>query len=291
MPHFWKTVGLSAAHLLGAALARLDASDIEGLASHVGSSSLPPRRREALATFAGELLRSQEGGLYDMARNGEALLLERTVPLGFRTLFDVGANHGTWALAAHARHPAATIHCFEIVPETFATLQGALGGREGFVLNPVGLADREGEVEVFAHSSSATSSIYDFGHGELARRRCKVMRGDDYAAARGIERIDLLKIDTEGAESLVIEGFRRMLERRAVRLVQFEYNRGAIESGFLLRNFHSLFGGLGYAVGKLTGQGVLFRDYHHSHEDFVGPNYVACLRDDQALIDLVAARA
>jgi FkbM family methyltransferase len=277
--------------LLGAALARLAPSEIEDLAGQVRALGLRPKQEEALRILVQELAKPPPAERYRMELNGERHLLERTAAFGFATLFDVGANQGGWARAARAAHPRATIHCFEILPATFELLRAATRDLEGLVLNPFGLSDRNAEVEVFATPNTAISSLLDFGYDGARRQRCQVRRGADYAAEHGIERLDLLKIDTEGAESLVLEGFRPMLEAGRVRVIQFEYNRGAIEARFLLRDFYRFFGPLGYRVGKLTAQGVLFRDYHHSQEDFVGPNYCAVHAGETALIEALSGKA
>lgn len=288
MAHLGKLLAGSCIRLLGAALARLGPDEIEQLAAHLRRLGLRLRQEEALRVFAKEVARDPPPERYSMASNGEQLLLERTASFGFATLFDVGANRGNWTRMARRAHPRAAIHCFEILPATFEQLRAAIGGLEGVVLNPFGLSDREGEVEVFATADTAISSLYDFGYPGAARLKGRVRRGADYAAEQGIARIDLLKIDTEGAEARVLEGFRPMLEAGRIRLVQFEYNRGAIESHFLLRDFHRFFAPLGYRLGKLTGSGVLFRDYHHSQEDFVGPNYCAVPAGETALIAALA---
>ncbi len=79
-----------------------------------------------------------------------------------------------------------------------------------------------------------------------------------------------------------------MLEEQKIRLLQFEYNRGAILSGFLLRNFAKCFKEKGYGIGKLFPNGVLFKDYDYDQEDFRGPNYVACIATDKELIETIS---
>jgi hypothetical protein len=48
--------------------------------------------------------------------------------------------------------------------------------------------------------------------------------------------IDLLKLDTEGAEHLVLRGFDGALARGRIAAVQFEYGRVNAVTGFLLRD-------------------------------------------------------
>ena len=124
----------------------------------------------------------------------------------------------------------------------------------------------------------------------IGRIESNVQRGADYASAKGIDLIDFLKIDVEGAEGKVLEGFEPMFSQRQIRLVQFEYNRGAILGDFLLKHAYAFFTSRGYRLGKLMPEGVHFHDYHFGHEDFAGPNYVACRNDDDRLIRLVAAQ-
>lgn len=87
----------------------------------------------------------------------------------------------------------------------------------------------------------------------------------------------------------MINGLSSLFDQQAIRLAQFEYNRGAIMSRYLLIDHYQFFRSRGYEVGLLTPHGVIFRDYNFSHEDFIGPNYVACLAIDQELRGKIAS--
>ena len=80
------------------------------------------------------------------------------------------------------------------------------------------------------------------------------------------------------------DGFEPMISEKRIRLIQFEYNRGAIIGDFLLKHAYQFFRPRGYRLGKLTPGGVQFHDYELAHEDFLGPNYIACRDDDAELI-------
>lgn len=120
---------------------------------------------------------------------------------------------------------------------------------------------------------------------------CEVIVGAEYAKKHGLKTIDFMKVDTEGAESTVLKGFEPLLDKQQVRLVLFEYNRGALMSRFLLADFYDFFTSKGYVLGKLTPNGVIFRDYDFAHEDFNGPNYVACLKSEKELIEAISLTA
>ncbi len=241
-----------------------------------------------------ELFIRSAAALYDacpnnLNLNGERWLLERTMPLGFTVLFDVGANVGDWALCAARCHPQADIHAFEIVPATFEEFVRNVADRPKVIANAFGLSDADDSVDVFLSDSSLISSVYDFTP-EITKTKiaCRVERGATYAQRRGISQIDLVKIDVEGAEGAVLKGLAPLIDEQAVRAVQFEYNMGAIESHFLLLDFYQFFQPRGYVLGRLTPKGVIFRQYRHTFEDFNGPNYVACRASDRELIELIS---
>jgi hypothetical protein len=117
-----------------------------------------------------------------------------------------------------------------------------------------------------------------------------VQTGDDYVSAEGLSRIDFLKIDVEGAEHLVLEGFEKTFSREAIDLVQFEYGKVSILTHFLLLDYYRLFESKGFVVGKLFPDGVDFRPYSLDHEDFIGPNFVACRKARTDLIDALRGR-
>ena len=290
MPHLWKSASVACTRLLAASLRRLAPGEVESLARHLflRADLQADGRLEVFVRTAAALYGTS---INDLDVNGERWLLERTAPLGFTTLFDVGANAGEWTRCALRCHPRATVHAFEIVPATFAAFTRNVADCANVVANAFGLSDTEGNVEVFISDSSLVSSQYDFSAGgPTTSISCKVERGADYTRRRGIAEIDLIKIDVEGADGAVVRGFEPLIAAQAVRAVQFEYNKGAIESHFLLVDFYRLFRAHGYVLGRLTPRGVAFRDYDYAFEDFNGPNYLACRASDRELIDLVTLR-
>jgi FkbM family methyltransferase len=226
-----------------------------------------------------------ENASYKPARNGERWLLEslRTEPI--RTVLDVGANVGSWSLMAAEVLPEATIYALEVIPATAALLRARVGHRDRIKCFDLGLAAETGALSVHYHHSASTHATFtEYPHswvGDLID--CPVIRGDEFLTREGISDVDLLKLDVEGAEHLVLQGFEESLRRRRVRFVQFEYGRVNILTHFLLRDFYQLFTAYGYVVGKIYPDYVDFRDYDMADEDFLGPNYLACRAGDEAL--------
>jgi FkbM family methyltransferase len=242
--------------------------------------------------------RAYENRNFDMQTNGEEWCLRQIGgdKLQAKCVFDVGANVGEWLLLCRQYLPGAAIHAFEIAPPVFDQLRKNVGDRPHIALNPVGLSDQEGELDIFyTDSSDQLTTAYRENFSEAfetsgAKRqapqsiRARVIRGDDYAREQGISMIDFLKIDVEGMEESVLRGFSTMFQEHRIRLVQFEYNTTNIVSKFMLRDAHQFFTSLGYRLGKLYPNHVEFRDYHFRQEDFCGPNMIAVRKEDEELL-------
>ncbi|MGP1395381.1 MAG: FkbM family methyltransferase [Inquilinaceae bacterium] len=240
-----------------------------------------------LARRSTKFLRAYHNVDYKAHRNGEDWLLGRLAADRPSCVFDVGANVGDWARAAWTALPDARIHCFEPVPDTAARLTDNLAGLDRITINRVGLSDHAGDLtlKIFPHNSTV-ATVTDFPRAEASRQvTVPVTTGDAYLAEAGIDRIDLLKIDAEGAEPQVLVGFADTLAQGRIAVIQFEYGLANILTKFLLRDFHLLLGGHGYRLGKLYPNHVAFADYALEDEDFLGPNYVAVRADRPDLID------
>ncbi len=291
-----RVASVLALEVLGRMLPRLSPAARSGLAGRVLADRRHPRAR-TLAGFFDRALLAWRNRRYDISQNGEEELLRRLAPFRPRVVFDVGANEGEWTLAAFKHLAEARVHAFEIAPDTAARLAANLAAvGERAVVNRFGLAEAEGEVTIYvvpgdstatstlADAAAANTSVRDPAESRTARARAST--GDSYMAATGVDRIDLLKIDVEGAEPGVLRGFGRALGERRIDVVQFEDGLGSVLSRFLLADFAAFFEARGYVIGKLLPDGVAFKPDEVTDEDFIGPNYVACLADRA---DLVAA--
>jgi FkbM family methyltransferase len=240
------------------------------------------------ARFARAFLRAYGNWNYDPESNGERRVLQVLGRFAPRCVFDVGANAGAWTRLARSSAPGAEIHCFEIVPDTARDLQRNVGALPGVTVNAVGMSDRAGTVSArFYPGASELSGIDPLVVDQPSEtRECSVTTGDLYCTEHGIDGIDLLKVDVEGAEREVLKGFSQMLAERRIAAVQFEYGLVNIRSHVLLADFHELFESAGFVVGKIFPDGVDFRAYDMERdEDFTGPNYLAVQRDREDLID------
>ena len=151
-------------------------------------------------------------------------------------VLDVGANIGDWSLAALKYMSDATVHAFEIAPATAAKLiVNARKVGDRLIVNACGLGDATGEITPYytPESDTATSTVSlamdiarpNHGVTKVEEMKAPITTGDTYMAEHGLTRIDFLKIDVEGAELSVLNGFGGAFRRKAIDVVQFEYGQ------------------------------------------------------------------
>lgn len=141
-------------------------------------------------------------------------------------VFDIGANRGQ--TIEHFRNAFAqpVIHAFEPGRDTFANLERRCAAIPNLHLNNVALGARAESRTFLQNTRDDMSSFLELSvdaWGEIADRYpVEVTTVDDYCAAHGIERIDILKSDTQGFDLDVLRGAQRMIDRRAIRLIFLE---------------------------------------------------------------------
>jgi FkbM family methyltransferase len=148
-----------------------------------------------------------------------------------RVCFDVGANVGQTALRLLEEFPGAAVYSFEPHPETFAALKSNL--RHSAACEPVNIAlgSTTGEVDLFEYDESQVNSLVQDApyavHRQTRPRRRIAVRSttiDRFCSERKLERIGVLKIDTEGFDFQVLQGARRLLSERKIDFVYLEFN-------------------------------------------------------------------
>ena len=242
---------------------------------------LSMKLREQCNSIVG--LRCQSGIVVE--RNGEAWLASQIAPMT-RTVIDVGANVGEWTtMFAQRMLGAGHAILFEPNPEAAAKLRKiAMPNAELRVeIQEKAVADVAGTIDFFMEADfGETSSLVQCHSNSQARRiPVAVVTLDQEIAARGIHRIDMLKIDAEGYDLRVLLGARGLLEAQRIGAVQFEYNAPWATAGSTLSFAFQLLAGTGYRVFLLKAGGLYRFDPERVGEYFRYSNFVG-LRSDMA---------
>lgn len=147
------------------------------------------------------------------------------------TFFDIGANIGLFSLAAgkKLRSQPSAIYAFEPCPSTFALLEKNLVKNELTDVRAyrVAVSDQNGEANLYVNAEfkDALNSLEDPSHSDaevVGREAVQTVTLDDFVARENIARVDVMKVDVEGAEFLVFRGSRKLLERPDAPLILYE---------------------------------------------------------------------
>jgi FkbM family methyltransferase len=156
--------------------------------------------------------------------------LSRAWSVPIQTIFDVGANIGQSSLQYSAVFPEARVYAFEPLPETAAALREATAALPNLTVVETALGPNVGTAEFFVHDLSVFNSLvpdnpFAVRYGCVGQgRQCPVVTLDHFCGENRIERIDLLKIDTEGYDLPILQGAVRLLESGAIKFVFVEFN-------------------------------------------------------------------
>lgn len=122
---------------------------------------------------------------------------------------DVGANVGYFTLLAATL--GARVVAYEPTPSVFARLKEnvALNRFEHTQLVNAAVMDKPGTLSL--HLSGDDPEANSLFGNDAQSVQVPAISLDDDLAARGIHRVDLLKIDAEGAEAFVLDGATRLL--------------------------------------------------------------------------------
>jgi FkbM family methyltransferase len=154
----------------------------------------------------------------DLATVGEVLLDDLYEVPGLddvRVIVDIGSHIGTSIVFFRLHHPEARIYGFEPDPRSFATLRANVGELPGVTIDQRAVSGASGAATFYSSENSLASSLMtDAG----ARRAVAVdtVSLDDLMDDLGLDRIDLLKLDVEGAEYEVLARTTRLDSVRAI---------------------------------------------------------------------------
>jgi FkbM family methyltransferase len=215
------------------------------------------------------------GPSFDPTVNGEHWLQRR---LGnVETFIDAGANKGDWTATLLSVSPSASGVLFEPSAELAGMLRKRFAGNPRIEVLEAALGESIGSATLFDEGAAGeTSSLVpgvSFAHGRPREVPLTVV--DDELEARGMDRVDVLKIDVEGFDLSVLRGAKRLLRDQRVGVVQFEYNRAWLLAGATLTAAVRLLHEVGYEVFVLRGNGLEPFDAVDVGDFFSYTNFVA----------------
>jgi FkbM family methyltransferase len=117
------------------------------------------------------------------------------------TVIDAGANIGASVAFFKARSPNAVVHAYEPDPASFRKLVRNVGWLAGVGLHREAIWTTDGETVLYSSRQGWDSSLIE-RRGRPIRVACRTL--DSARRDAGLDRVDLVKLDIEGAEFEVL---------------------------------------------------------------------------------------
>ncbi|HET7104866.1 MAG TPA: FkbM family methyltransferase [Terracidiphilus sp.] len=141
-----------------------------------------------------------------------------------RTILDVGANVGFFALAARARYPHTLIHVYEPNPRVLPYLHANLADTN-ISIYPEAVGGVPGFVAMVDEGASNEARTLACTHADSGIRQVNLAT----AMERLGRRVDLLKLDCEGAEWEILKQEMRWETVRNIRMEYHTWHGGTLE--------------------------------------------------------------
>lgn len=172
-------------------------------------------------------------------------------------ILDIGANVGFFSMLCRELYPKSKIYAFEPVPKTFSCLEKNFKDDKNTEVFKLALSDHRGSGKMtFSEDNSAVSSLSEKGSVDV-----EITTLDYFLKDKKLNKVDILKIDTEGFENFVLKGAENSLRevKYIIMEVTVENNKNyTISSLFkLLSSDNFDFQILGYRNFSNKGEGSL----------------------------------
>jgi len=194
-----------------------------------------------------------------------------------RSIVDVGANLGTYGLAACAVNDGCRVRAYEPVPELAAFIRESAvdnGWNSRFTVREVALCDKSGDITFNSTGALGSMSSLDTSgfRGKVGETITVAAAPLDEELGEG-EHVDLVKIDVEGFEDQVLRGMPDVLVRDRPTLMVECLPDGPY------REIQRMLEALGYAFFHLTSEGPRRTATIEPDEFELDRNFLACARD------------
>jgi FkbM family methyltransferase len=215
----------------------------------------------------------------------EIVVAAKFIKTEIPVLMDVGANWGEWSRGMLRVFPRCSR--LLIVEPQSKCLEGIakidFPGKEVFAC---AVADQPGELNFYTAEEAETWACASFFPREetyfagIKQRKVvvPVRTLDEILSDAGVQRVDFMKMDLEGAELLALKGAEVCLRSGKIAALSFEFGSGNINSRTFFRDFWGFLREFGFSLFRVTpGGGVLEIEYYYEDlEYFRGvSNYVA----------------
>ncbi len=167
---------------------------------------------------------------------------EYSLPAGFSincdsTIVDIGGNIGAFALYASKWCNDAKVYSFEPNPQVFPLLQINTQHQKNVEKYFFGLGDKNGNLTLYQNPVNTGASSTSISYKGASKISIEIRDAFEVFKELNINQIDVLKIDTEGAEVPILKSLKPMLDSIKVIMLEYHSMNDKNEITKLLENF------------------------------------------------------
>lgn len=204
------------------------------------------------------------------------------------TVIDVGANKGDFIEQIVKNAQECKIFGFEPHPITYKSLFNRFNANDNISLYNVAVGEKPGTLNLYdyeysdgsAHASLYKEVLLNLRNTDVVHHHVEVIKLIDLIREQNINKVDLLKIDTEGNELNVLKGLELALKQNRIKRILFEFNDANIVSRTTFLDFWNLLSN--YTLFRVLPGGKLLRLKTYKTiicELYAYQNIVAILKD------------
>jgi FkbM family methyltransferase len=144
-------------------------------------------------------------------------------------IVDAGAHSGLFSALVKRRNPTCRVVAIEANPQLHSVIRANLGPYSNWELIPKALSDATGPMSFFVNSGATQTSALSqesaemFGSQSSERITVDSTTIDSLVTELGIDRIDVLKLDIQGAEARALKGASDFLPRIGKLLIEVTF--------------------------------------------------------------------
>ena len=204
------------------------------------------------------------------------------------TLFDIGSHHGEYFdLFSIPFKAKMYTHFFEPQEGSYKILLKKYNSLKNVVINHIAIGNyTKKQIDLYTCSKNnllATTfpfKLEDF-NGNLSldgKETVDITTLDKYLAEKGIQQIDMLKLDVEGMEYQCLEGCLNYINKKKIKYIQFEYCFINMANRNYFYDFWKLLSP-NYKLYRILVDGLYEIKEYHINLEVMGPiNYLAELK-------------
>ncbi len=148
------------------------------------------------------------------------------------TIFDVGANIGQTVERMKRDFNLKEMHCFEPNVKAFQKLKKYSSNK--IIVNNFALGNKEYFRDFYNYPKSSSSSFFKINkkssiyeiNQNYHINKIQIKKLDDYTNTKNINKINILKIDTQGFEVEVLSGAENLIKEKKIDFIETEVNLG-----------------------------------------------------------------